>query len=137
VELVTNAASIEYCHEMLLATQLSIKTRPKVDLMHLSKVLAVRRQQELTETSPMRRLSPAGYQRRHGVKEDVSTGEALGARRRNLAEEVSAITVSGKCRHRHQGDGSSRSTVDGRAAKRARREGPGPVSTPLVKVRQR
>ena len=27
-------------------------------------------------------------------------------------------------------------TVDGRAAKRARREGPGPVSTPLVKVRQ-
>jgi hypothetical protein len=97
----------------------------------------VRRQQELTETSPMRRLSPAGYQRRHGVKEDVSTGEALGARRRNLAEEVSAITVSGKCRHRHQGDGSGRSTVDGRAAKRARREGPGPVSTPLVKVRQR
>ena len=63
-------------------------------------------------------------------------GEALGARRRKLAEEVTAITVSGKCRHRHQGDGSGRSTVDGRAAKRARREGPGPVSTPLVKVRQ-
>ena len=41
-------------------------------------------------------------------------------------------TVSGKCRHRHQGDGSGRSTVEGRAAKRARREGPGPVSTPLV-----
>ena len=100
-------------------------------------VYNVRKQQELTETSPMRRLSPAGYQRRHGVKEDVSTGEALGARRRNLAEEVSAITVSGKCRHRHQGGGSGRSTVDGRAAKRARREGPGPVSTPLVKVRQR
>ena len=62
-----------------------------------------RKQQEPTETSPMRRLSPAGYQRRHDVKEDVSTGEALGARRRNLAEEVSAITVSGKCRYRHQG----------------------------------
>jgi len=31
-------------------------------------------------------------------------------------------TVSGKCRHRHQGDGSGRSTVEGRAAKRARRE---------------
>jgi hypothetical protein len=45
----------------------------------------VRKQQELTETSPMRQLSPAGYQRRHGVKEDVSTGEALGARRRKLA----------------------------------------------------
>ena len=100
-------------------------------------VYNVRKQQELIETSPMRRLSPAGYQRRHGVKEDVSTGEALGARRRNLAEEVSAITVSGKCRHRHQGDGSGRSTVDGRAAKRARREGPGPVSTPFAKVRQR
>ena len=96
-----------------------------------------RKQQELAEMSPMRRLSPAGYQRRHGEKEDVSTGEPLGARRRNLAEEVSAITVSGKCRHRYQGDGSGRSTVDGRAAKHVRREGPGPVSTPFVKVRQR
>jgi hypothetical protein len=96
----------------------------------------VRKQQELTETSLMRRLSPAGYQRRHGGKENVSTGEALGARRRKLAEEVSTITVSGKCRHRYQGDGSGRNTVDGRAAKRARRKGPGPVSTPLATVRQ-
>ena len=96
----------------------------------------VRRQQELTETSPMRRLSPAGYQRRHGVKDDVETGEALGVRRRNFVEEMPAITVSGKCGHRYQGDGSGRSTGDGRAAKRARREGPGPVSTPLVNVRQ-
>ena len=78
----------------------------------------------------------AQKQRRHGEKEDVSTGEALGARRRNIAEEASAITLSGKCRCRHQGDGSGRSTVDGRAAKRARREGPGPVSTPLTKMRQ-
>ena len=99
-------------------------------------VYNARKQQELAETSPMRQLSPAGYQRRHGVKEDVSTGEALGARRRKLAEEVPAITVSGKCRRRHQGDGSGCSTVDGRAAKRARREGPGPASTPPVKVRQ-
>jgi len=96
----------------------------------------VRKQQGLPEMSPVRQPSPAGYQRRHGEKEDVSTGEALGVRRRNLAAEVSAITGSGKCRHRHQGDGSGRSTDDGRAAKRARREGPGPVSTPLVKVRQ-
>ncbi len=95
-----------------------------------------RKQQELTETSPMRQLSPAGYQRRHGVKDDVETGEALGARRRNLVEEMQAITVSGKCRHRRQGGGSGRSTADGRAAKRARREGPGPVSIPSVKVRQ-
>jgi len=95
-----------------------------------------RKQQGLAETSPMRQLSPAGYQRRHGVKDDVETGEALGARRRNLAEEMPAITLNGKCRHRHQGGGSGRSTVDGRAAKRARREGPGPVSTPSVKVRQ-
>jgi hypothetical protein len=87
-----------------------------------------RKQQELSETSPKRQLSPAGYQRRHGVKDDVETGEALGARRRNLAEEMPAITASGKCRHRHQGGGSGRSTVDGRAAKRAWREGPGPVS---------
>jgi len=95
-----------------------------------------RKQQEPSETSPMRRLSPAGYQRRHGGKVDVSTGETLGVRRRNLAEEMSAITVSGKCRHRRQGGGSGRSTVDGRAAKRARREGPGPVSIPQCKVRQ-
>lgn len=95
-----------------------------------------RKQKELAETSPMRQPSPAGYQRRHGVKDDVETGEALGARRRNLAEEMPAITSNGKCWHRHQGGGSGRSTVDGRAAKRARREGPGPVSIPSVKVRQ-
>jgi hypothetical protein len=95
-----------------------------------------RKQQELAETSPMRQFSPAGYQRRHGVKDDVATGEALGARRRKLVEEMPAITASGKCGHRHQGGGSGRSTVDGRAAKRARREGPGPVSIPSVKVRQ-
>ena len=96
----------------------------------------VRKQQGLTEKSPMRQPSPAGYQRRHGVKADVSTGEALGARRRNPVGEMSAITASGKCRHRHQGGGSDRSTDDGRAAKRARREGSGPVSIPPVKVRQ-
>jgi hypothetical protein len=95
-----------------------------------------RKQQGLAETSPMRQLSPAGYQRRHGVKDDVETGEARGARRRNLAEEMSAITSNGKCRHRHQGGGSGRSTEDGRAAKRAWREGPGPVSIPSVKARQ-
>jgi hypothetical protein len=95
-----------------------------------------RKQQELAETSPGRQLSPAGYQRRHGVKDDVETGETLGARRRNLVEEMLAITVSGKCRHRHQGGGSDRSTVDGRAAKRARREGSGPVSIPSDKARQ-
>ncbi len=87
-----------------------------------------RKQQELSETSPKRQLSPAGYQRRHGVKDDVETGETLGVRRRNLVEEMPAITASGKCWYRHQGGGSGRSTVDGRAAKRARREGPGPVS---------
>jgi len=95
-----------------------------------------RKQQGLAETSPMRQLSPAGYQRRHGVKDGVETGEALGARRRNLVEEMPAITVSGKCGHRRQGGGSGRSTDDGRAAKRARREGPGPVSIPSVKARQ-
>jgi hypothetical protein len=68
-----------------------------------------RKQQGLAETSPIRQLSPAGYQRRHGVKDDVETGEALGARRRNLVEEMPAITASGKCWHRHQGDGSGRS----------------------------
>jgi hypothetical protein len=84
----------------------------------------------------MRRFSPAGYQRRHGVKEDVETGEALDVRRGKLVEETPAITVSGKGRCRHQGGGSGRSTEDGRAAKRARREGPGPVGIVFANVRQ-
>ena len=88
------------------------------------------------ETSPMRRLSLAGYQRRHGVKDGVSTGEALDVRQGNLVEEMTAITASGKCRRRHQGGGSGRNTVDGRALKRVWREGPGPVSVPYVKTRQ-
>ncbi len=96
----------------------------------------VRKQQELAETSPMRQLSPAGYQRRHGVKDDVATGEALGARRRNIVEEARPITVSGNWKGRHQGGGSGRSTDDPRAAKRAGREGPGPVGLPFVKERQ-
>jgi hypothetical protein len=51
----------------------------------------------------MRQLSSAGYQRRHGVKDDVETGEALGSRRRNLAEEMPAITASRKCWYRASG----------------------------------
>src|SRR5450759_1596909 len=121
-------------------TRLQRTVNAEVASLHESPVAETvdnaRKQQGLAETSPIRQLSPAGYQRRHGVKEDVETGEALGARRRNLVEEMPAITVSGKCGHRRQGDGSGRSTGDGRAAKRARREGPGPVSTPLTKVRQ-
>jgi hypothetical protein len=84
----------------------------------------------------MRRLSPAGYQRRQGANEDVETGEALDVRRGNPVEETLAITLNGKGRGRHQGGGSGRNTVDGRAAKRARREGPGPVGIAFVKVRQ-
>ena len=91
-------------------------------------VYNVRKQQGLTERGPMRQLSPAGYQRRHGGKEDVSAGKALGARRRNLVEEATAITASGKVRRRHQGGGSGRTTVDGRAAKRVRRKGPDRVN---------
>jgi len=72
-------------------------------------VFNVRRQQGPIETSPMRRSSPAGYQRRHGTKDNVSTGETLGARRGNLAEEADPITVSGKWIDRHQGGGSGRS----------------------------
>ena len=121
-------------------TRLQCKVNADVASLHEIPVAETvdnaRKQKGLVETSPKRQPSPAGYQRRHGVKDDVETGEALGARRRNLVEEMPAITVSGKCRHRHQGGGSGRSTGDGRAAKRARREGPGPVSIPLVKARQ-
>jgi hypothetical protein len=72
----------------------------------------VRKEQELTKPSPMRRLSPAGYQRRHGEKEDVSTGEALGARRRNPVEEPLPITLSGKWERRHQGQAAGPETTD-------------------------
>ncbi|OLR27163.1 hypothetical protein BK737_31135 [Bacillus thuringiensis serovar palmanyolensis] len=43
-------------------------------------VYNVRKQQELTETSLERQFSPAGYQRRHGEKDNVETGEALDTR---------------------------------------------------------
>jgi hypothetical protein len=87
-----------------------------------------RRQQGLTEMGLMRQLSPAGYQRWHGVKGYVETGEALDTRRRNLAEEANPITLNGKWMSRCQGGGLGRSTVDRRAAKRAGREGPRPMS---------
>ena len=113
-------------------TRLQCKVNASIASLHEIPVAEtvdnVRKQKGLAETGPMREPSPAGYQRRHGGKDDVETGEALGARRRNPVEEMPAITLSGKCWHRHQGDGSGCSTGDGRAAKRARREGPGPVS---------
>jgi hypothetical protein len=92
----------------------------------------VRRQQGPFEKSPIRRSSPAGYQRWHVATDYVSTGEALGARRRNLVEEAAAITVIGKCGRRHQGGGLGRSTVDWGAAKRPGREGPRLMSNPFV-----
>jgi hypothetical protein len=95
-----------------------------------------RRQQGPHETSPMRRSSPAGYQRRHGTKDQVSTGEARDVRRRKLAEEIAPITMIGKWRGRHPGGGSGGSPEDRRAAKRAGREAPGPVDNLLCKVRQ-
>ena len=95
-------------------------------------VYNVRKQQGPCEMGLIRRLSPAGYQRRHGAKDYVSTGEALGVRRRKLVEEACPITVSGKWVCRHQGDGSGRSTFDRRAAKHVGREGPGPVGIPFV-----
>src|SRR3977135_889931 len=103
-------------------TRLQCKVNADVASLHENPVAETvddaRKQQGLAETRPKRQLSPAGYQRRHGVKDDVETGETLDARRRNPVEEMLAITVSGKGRHRHQGGGSGRSTEDGRAAKR-------------------
>jgi len=89
-----------------------------------------RRQQGPFETSLIRRFSPAGYQRWHVAKDYVSTGEALGVRRRNLVEEAVPITLNGKWERRHQGGGLGCSTVDRCAAKRIRREGPRPVIVP-------
>ena len=94
-------------------------------------VYNARRQQEPFEMSPMRRFSPAGYQRWHAARDYVSTGEALGVRRRNLVEEAFPITVSGKWERRRQGGGSGCSTVDRCAAKRTGRKGPEPVNAPF------
>jgi len=95
-------------------------------------VYNARRQQGLAEKGPMRQFSPAGYQRLHGVKGYMETGEALDTRRRNIAEVANPITVSGKWMSRYQGDGLGCSTVDRRAAKRAGREGPRLMSIPFV-----
>jgi hypothetical protein len=94
-------------------------------------VYNARRQQGSLEMSPKRRSSPAGYQRWHEAKDYVSTGEALGVRRRNLVEEADPITLNGKWERRHQGGGLGRSTVDRYAAKRTGRKGPRPVKIPL------
>jgi len=91
-----------------------------------------RRQQEPNEMSPIHWFSPAGYQRRHDTKVNISTGEALELRRRNLVEEVVPITLNGKWNERDQGGGSGRSTEDRRAAKRVGREGPGLESSANV-----
>jgi hypothetical protein len=136
VEPSDNILEIEYRQ----STRLQRAVNAEVASLHATPVAETvdnaRRQQGLGEMSPMRQPSPAGYQRRHGTKEDVSTGEARGTRRGKLVEEASPITVSGKWRRRRPGGGSGRSTGDRCAAKCTWREGPGPVSTPLVKVRQ-
>jgi hypothetical protein len=98
-------------------------------------VYYVRRQQGPSERSLPRRSSPAGSQRRHGAKGERATGEVRGVRRRKLAAEAWPITVSGKWSGWHQDDGSGCSTVDPRAAKRAGREGPGPVGIPYARGR--
>jgi hypothetical protein len=95
-------------------------------------VYNARRQQGLTEKGPTRQFSPAGYQRWHGVKGYMETGEALDTWRRNIAEVANPITVSGKWMGRYQGDGLGCSTVDRRAAKRVGREGPRLMSIPFV-----
>ncbi len=95
-----------------------------------------RRQQGPFEMNLRRRISPAGYQRRHGAKGKTSTGEALGTRRRKPVEEACPITSNGKWMGRRQGGGSDRSTEDRRAAKRAGREGSGPGGSVSVRVRQ-
>jgi hypothetical protein len=127
-----NILEIEYRQ----STRLQRAVNVEVASLHATPVAETvdnaRRQQGPFERSPIRRSSPAGYQRRHGTKEDGSTGEARDARWGKPAEEASPITVSGKWRRRRPGGGSGRSTVDRRVAKRAWREGPGPVSIPSV-----
>jgi len=99
-------------------------------------VYYVRRQQGPSERSLPRRSSPAGSQRRHGAKGERATGEVRGVRRRKLAAEAWPITVRGKWPGWLPDGGSGCSTGELRAAKRAGREGPGPVGIPFDKGRQ-
>jgi hypothetical protein len=84
VEPSDNILEIEYWQ----STRLQRAVNAEVASLHATPVAEtvdnVRRQQGLGEMSPRRQPSPAGYQRRHGTKEDVSTGEARGARRGKL-----------------------------------------------------
>lgn len=95
-------------------------------------VYNARRQQEHFEMSLTQVFSPAGYQRWHGGKVYVETGEALGIRRRKTVEEVNPITLSGKWMSRYQGGGLDRSTGDRCAAKHTRREGSRLMSTSTI-----
>jgi hypothetical protein len=72
--------------------------------------------------SLIQELSPAGYQRWHGVKVYVETGETLGIRRRNPVEEADPITLNGKRRSRCQGGGLGCSTDDRCGSKTHREE---------------
>jgi len=94
-------------------------------------VYNARKQQERPEMSLIQAFSPAGYQRWHGGKVYVETGETLGIRRRKPVEEANPITSNGKWMSRYQGGGLGRSTVDRCAAKHTRRKGPRLMSTPM------
>ncbi len=91
-----------------------------------------RKQQECPERSLIQAFSPAGYQRWHGGKVYVETGEALGIRWRKPIEEANPITLNGKWMSRYQGGGLDRSTDDRCAAKRTRREGSRLMSIPTI-----
>ena len=128
------------CKESAQRSRLQRAVNAAVASLHASPVAEpvyyARRQQGPGETSPQRRSSSAGYQRRHGAKGERATGEVRGVRRRKLAAEAWPITVSGKGLGWPPDGGSGRSTENPRAAKRAGREGPGPVGIPYGKGRQ-
>jgi hypothetical protein len=128
------------CKEWARRSRLQRTVNAEVASSHATPVAETvdneRRQQGPSETSLQRRSSPAGYQRRHGTKGERATGEVRGARRRKLAGEAWPLTVSGKWLGWPPDGGSGRSTDNPRAAKRAGREGPGPVGNLLSKERQ-
>ena len=128
------------CKECAQRSRLQRAVNAEVASLHATPVAEpvdnVRRQQGPGERSPQRRSSPAGYQRRHGAKGERATGEVRGVRRRKLAAEAWPITVSGKWLGWPPDGGSGRSTENPRAAKRAGREGPGPVGIPFDQGRQ-
>jgi len=122
----------EYMQNLRLQRKVNAKVASSHSNPVVETVFNVRRQQVFNEKSMTRKHSPAGYQRRHEMKDYVPTGEVLDVRRRNIVEEICPITLIGKWMNRHQDGGLDCSTSDRYATKHIRREESRPISNFVI-----